>query len=215
MAQRLTSRSKIKAPKASKPKKEKKQKAARVSPQQLSDAIGSNVTDSAIKSHLVTASSLKADVDSAMGAFRAQVKKCKEIGLDPADVSWYLSTKKREPEDVDAETRRRNRIAQVMRLPLGTQLGLFNDGKGKPQTVATRIENDEGVKERTVAATRRTSMEALDKAQEQGKIAGDMDLTRGGNPHEEGSPEFIRWDYGWQEGAKARRDAQFEESKEA
>lgn len=210
MAVRLTSRSKVKAPKPAKEKKAKKKAAARVSPQVLSDAIGGNVPDSAIRSHLTMASSLKADIEKATGAYRAHIKACKAIGIWPEDVSWFLSTKKREPEDIDAETKRRNRIAQLMKLRIGTQLGLFESGS-KKQTVATAIENDEGVAERGVAAAtetkKRSTQESMEKAMDAGSIAGKEGHERDGNPFTDGSPEFIKWDYGWQEGNKARMTA--------
>src|SRR5262249_54978257 len=43
-----------------------------------------------------------------------------------------------DPGDIDAETRRRNRLARLMALPIGTQLGLFDDG----MTVATAVDAD-------------------------------------------------------------------------
>lgn len=85
MAERLTSRSKVKA--AKKPKKDAKKKAARVAPQVISDAVGGNLPDGTIKSFFRESSALLKVAKSAQGEYRAHVKKGKELGLDPADIS--------------------------------------------------------------------------------------------------------------------------------
>lgn len=209
-----TSRSKVKAPKAAK----KEKKPARVAPQVISDAIGGNITDSAIRDGLKEAVELQDAMKSASSAFANHKKKLKAMGIYPDDVSWYLSARQREVDDIDAETRRRNRIATIMRLPLGTQLGLFDSGSGKDKkgkTVATVVENEQGVAERSVAAadTKRqiATKEAMDNAMAAGELAGREGHLRDGNPHVEGSPEAIRWDVGWLAGDRARNDADFAE----
>lgn len=216
MAKTVT-RSKVKATKAPKPKDAKKQKPQRVSAQVLSDAIGGNVSDSAIRDGLKEAVELQDAMKSASSAFANHKKRLKELGLYPDDVSWYLSARKREPDDIDAETRRRNRIARLMKLPLGGQLGLFDDagGKGvKGKSVATVVENDRGVAEKNDAIVegrkRMATTESLEKAMQAGETAGRNGFERDGNPHSGDSPEGIKWDYGWQAGAKARADKEFE-----
>lgn len=223
MAERLTSRSKVKkpaAPKASK-KAAKKKAAPRVAPQVIADAIGGNVTDSAIRDGLREAVKLHEAMKSAGSAYANHKKKLKEIGIYPDDVSWFLGARQREPDDIDAETRRRNRIARIMRLPIGTQLGLFDDGgKGvKGRTVATVVENDSGVAAATAdqAATKRriATNESMEKAMQAGEVAGREGHERDGNPHDSDSPEGIKWDYGWQAGDKQRREKAFEDAKPA
>jgi ribosome modulation factor len=81
----------------------------------------------------------KKAVKSVSGKINANKKAFKKLGGEKSDYDWYLDTRKRDTDDVDAETRRRNEIAVLMGLPIGTQLGLFADG----QTVATAIENDD------------------------------------------------------------------------
>lgn len=73
------------------------------------------------------------------GKIGANKKAFKKLGGEKSDYDWYLETRKRDTADVDAETRRRNEIAKLMNLPIGTQLGMFADG----QTVATAIESND------------------------------------------------------------------------
>lgn len=217
MAQRLTSRSKIKPdpkprkpPKAAKPKKTKP---TRVAPQVLADAVGGNLTDATIKEKLTGAVALKKDLDSANSAYRNHIKACKAVGLFPADVAWYLNAKTREPEDIDIETKRRNRIARVMRLPIGVQLGFWDTGRDKGKSVASLVENDkitETKAETTATETRkRSTNESLEKSMTAGETAGREGFDRKGNPHPEGSPEYLKWDYGWMAGDAERRSIEF------
>ncbi len=97
----------------------------------------SNVTDDAIREHIQICAHLRSALDEASGTYRAALKAAKKDGIEPADIVWYLGAKQREVDDIDNETRRRNRIAKLMGLPLGSQLGLFEGGG----SVATATED--------------------------------------------------------------------------
>jgi ribosome modulation factor len=122
----------------------KQQKAAeRKRPAQV--AAPSNVTDETIQLHCGRAYAnyrefqrKKADMDTARGVYRAGLKAAKDAGLEPEVITWYIDQLKREPEDIDRETRLRNRYAKVMGLPIGTQLGMFDEET--QTTVATVID---------------------------------------------------------------------------
>lgn len=112
-------------------------------------------SDEALVSQLREVLTLKADLDektaaqrSANSLYRSAIKVATKIGagigVTAADVVWLVTSTARDPNEIDAETRRRNKIAELMKLPLGTQLGLL---EGQPTvggvqvSVATRIED--------------------------------------------------------------------------
>lgn len=134
MARRASA--KTKTPKAPKEKKQTPAKQAEAR---------SNLTDDTTRELLYAAVALDKDVQiiaaelaTARSAYSNHKKKAKKLGLEPDDVSWYVNQCKRDPEDIDRETRRRNHIARATGLPITAQLGLFDDGT----TVATVIEED-------------------------------------------------------------------------
>lgn len=125
-----------KTPKAPKEKKQTPAKAAEVR---------GNLSDDTIRELLYGAVALDKDVQillkevaTARSAYSNHKKKAKKLGLEPDDVTWYVAQCKREPEDIDRETRRRTRIARATKLPITAQLGLFDDGT----TVAAAIDQD-------------------------------------------------------------------------
>lgn len=65
---------------------------------------------------------------SVAGKIAANKKAFKKLGGEKSDYDWYLEARHRDPAEIDAETRRRNEIAKLMRLPIGSQLGLFSEG---------------------------------------------------------------------------------------
>lgn len=207
MAQRLTNRSKIKA---AKPKKEKKAKkpTRRMTPSEVAEVVeGSNVTDATIRERIKATLAAHATAKSAQATYRNELKTCKQAGIDPSDVTFYIATKAREPEDVQREVQRRNRILRVMRYPLGHQLGLFDDGKSVARTVEDETIAETKAEEAATTKRKRVSAEMLDKAAESGFEGGKLGIARDSNPHEEGSPEWIKWDWGWVGGSKAPKDA--------
>lgn len=105
----------------------------------------SNVTDETIKEFCDRALAAKIELEKAeeeakskRGIYRQVLKDAKKAGVDQDAIAWWLAARKREPDDIDRETRNRNRIARLMGLPIGTQLGLWDDG----ESVATKAEND-------------------------------------------------------------------------
>lgn len=129
------------------------------------------VTDDVIRKHALRVAKLKAAVDSANGEYRAALKAAKTDGIDPTDLSWYLSTKKRELEDVTREAQRRARIAVVMQLPLG----LIDPTSGK--SIATLVE--EAMKEPTTGAkVKPPSQRDAAAAKKAGRVAGSTGKSR-------------------------------------
>jgi len=78
-----------------------------------------------------------AEAKSKEGVFRAVLKDGKKKGVDPDLILWRLAQRNRSPEEIDKETKARNRIAFLTGLPIGTQLGMFDD----KTTIATAVEN--------------------------------------------------------------------------
>lgn len=117
---------------------------------------------------------LKVQVKSISAKIGVNKKDFKKAGGEKSDYDWYLLARRREPEDIDNETRRRNRIAKFMNLPIGTQLGLLDDG----DSVASAIEKS--------ADKPKFEDDSGYQAAFDGKMAED-------NPHEDGSPAFLRW----------------------
>lgn len=162
----------------------------------------SNVTDDTIREFVGKAIGAKAELEEAeaaakskRGGYRAVLKAAKAAGVDPGHITWFLDARKRDVKDIDRETSWRNRIARVMALPLGTQLGLFEDGT----TVATAVDGDKIAANETAP-----TVDMLITADEQGYQAGQAgklpDATPYGDP---ASPLAIRWE-------KARQKAQEE-----
>jgi ribosome modulation factor len=138
----------------------------------------------------------KIEVDAAMvkhraanGFYRKILKDAKKAGHDPDLIVWYLENKDRKPDEIDKETRARTRIARLMEMPIGTQLGMFEDGT----TVATAIESgtnpDAGLIDK----------DDLDSCEELGFRAGKAGKP-GEAPYPEGDPREIRWSEGWKKG---------------
>lgn len=134
---------------------------------------------------------LQGKARAASSKFRAILKDAKKAGIDPDDILWYRDTRGRDPAEIDAETRRRNRLARVMRLPIGTQLGIFEDG----ETVARKASRDAGD---GATAADRTQLQK--EAHTAGREAGRAGKNRTDNPWPLKSAAFTEWDSGWCEG---------------
>ena len=162
----------------------------------------SNVTDETIRLHTNAIVAADREVRLAREKLKAKKEAAKEAGVTLADVAWFIRAKDRDVRDIDAETRRRNRLAKIMNMPLGTQLGLFEDGK----TVASKIEDDKiaGAPRPSASipalAELRAAREAGDKAGREGKSD---------NPHPEGSPLGLNWEEGRRAATVARAQEVF------
>lgn len=154
-----------------------------------------NVSDETIREHCQRAArhfgelqTAREGVSVAMGTYRATLKEAKKAGVPTQAISWYLAARNRDPEDIDRETRERNRIARVMALPIGTQLGLFEDGS----TVAGAVDQ-----EQLAAAGEKPAGDAYNE----GLLAGKDGKPLSANPFVEGqSRDFDEWERGWGDG---------------
>lgn len=121
----------------------------------------------------------QAKVKGVMGSRKALLKDLQKFDVSRDDALWYLSARKRDVEEIDRETRARNRIAKLMQLPIGAQLGLFEDGDSVAATV------DKGDPE------------------QMGHDAALAGKTTDDNPFEDGSPDFLKWTVGFNRGIEA------------
>lgn len=155
----------------------------------------SNVTDETIRQHVDAIVVAERDVRLARERLAAKKEAAKDAGVTLSDVTWFLRQRDRDVRDIDAETRRRNRLAKIMGLPLGTQLGLFEDG----ESVATKIE--------TATKPKIPTLADLQAARVDGNVAARRGEGADKNPHPEGSGLFLAWEEGRREGT-ARRAAE-------
>ena len=107
------------------------------------DAPPSNVSDDTWREFCAKALRAKADLDAAQtiaksknGAYRSVLKDAKKAGVDSAAITWWLAEKAKEPDVLQAEHSARMRVARLMGLPIGAQLGLFEEGEA-PDAAST------------------------------------------------------------------------------
>lgn len=160
----------------------------------------SNVTDETIRQHVAKCLTAHGEMQTARdelsqktGAYRAKLKDAKKAGVDPDTITWYIAARRREPADIDRETRDRNRMARIMGLPIGTQLGLDFTGKGEVVTVATQVDQK---KLEEVAAGERQPGDAYNE----GLIAGRDGKPLSSNPYPLESDAFDQFEKGWGDG---------------
>lgn len=123
------------------------------------------------------------------GQMKKLVAECASVeGVSQASIRWALSNRKRDPQEIDNETRERTRAARFFNIKIGTQLGLFDTGEGKGRSVGDQVERDENASRGgTGKAASKASIEA---AKKQG--ASDGKLGKGFNcKHPDGSPEYL------------------------
>ncbi|MBN9497840.1 MAG: hypothetical protein J0H39_13875 [Alphaproteobacteria bacterium] len=133
----------------------------------------------------------KATMTRANGRYRKQLKEtAKILGKETADLVWLLAARKREPEDIDRETRRRNELARFAGLKIGTQLGMFEAAPGETRSIGDQVERDAHMAKGGNGAP--GSTEAIERAKSQGDADG-----RNGkgyqNFYDDGSPEFLAY----------------------
>ncbi len=162
-----------------------------------------NVTDDTMVAAVLECGGLKTALETAQGAYRAALKKWEERGVDGGDVAWFLKTKKRDVQDVEAEIRRRNRLMRALAYPIGAQLGMFEDG----ESVGAKVDGDK------IAAAKANGLPTvadLDAAKAQGYDAGLRGYGNDVDPFQanEGSPLSLAWRGGREAGtAEAARRA--------
>jgi uncharacterized protein (UPF0335 family) len=107
-------------------------------------AMGGNVTDETIEEFGNKALTAKLEAEKKRdeaktldSEYRGVLKDAKKAGVDPDAIIWWLKARKRETEDLEREILWQNRMAKVMGLPIGTQLGVdFETG----ETIATTVD---------------------------------------------------------------------------
>lgn len=124
--------------------------------------------------------------NAAKGVTAAIKEVASMTGATKKSVRWALENRRREPSEIDAETRERTRIAQFFGMPIGSQLGLDLDGK----SVAEKLETGEQPIDAMSSTERAHAM-----GYAVGKAAGDPQ-----HDFDEGSPEELAYTAGWRQG---------------
>ncbi len=142
------------------------------------------------------AKAAKKPSNSKTSGYRSIFKEAvKTTGFSNDAVSWFIENRERSPEDIDAETRDRNRVAKFMNMPIGGQLGLLEDGS----SVADMTERDR---------MKDSDPQILAACEAQGMEAGEGATNFNTNPYPEGSKRAGKWGKGWLVGnAKNAPDA--------
>lgn len=170
--------------------------------------MGSNVSDATVEefgNKALTAkleAEKKRDEAKALDSeFRSVLKAAKSAGVDPDAVRWWLKARKMEPEDLEREITWQNRLALVMRLPIGTQLGIDLD---TGQTIATRVDEKTTRKRGGAAKGKKNGSKGADPRA--AYIAG-YDAGKAGKSAKTGSRGIVgdaavEFQKGWQQGMK-------------
>lgn len=138
--------------------------------------LGGNVPDEVLLRNVNACSAAKGRLETAQADYRNTLKIAKADGCSTGAITWYLKAKKRDPQEIDIETRERNRIAKLMALPIGTQLG-FLDGQ---ISIADALEDE------------------LVDPQAEGRAAHTRGVSREANPYTPiDSRQHVDWDFGW------------------
>ncbi len=159
------------------------------SPQQIQEAV-----DRVIEKHdeLVAADKTRFTRNQTLGK---EITACAKVtGFEKDDIKWALTQRLRKPEEIDAETRRRTRIAGYFNMKIGGQLGLLEDGT----SVAARAEK---------AERGDTSPQALTAAEAQGHQAAMDGANFNSCEFPAGSKIRERWETGWKLGQAKRAES--------
>lgn len=151
-----------------------------------------NLTYDTFKEHADECSHLKQVAHDANAAYRQALKRAKGAGINQAALAQALTLRRQDPEKTTTEFRDINRYLKWLGVPVGTQLGMFDD----ETTVATAIEND-------------ASAEEAEKA---GYAAGKGGKSRSPAPYPLGTPLGAAWDAGWLRGQSDLTDEMSERS---
>lgn len=165
-------------------------------PKAASAAPLSNVSGDTIKAAIVEVGAAKTDLESAQGVYRNLLKKWEERGVPSEWVTWGIKQRKREVGDIERDIRWMNRMLAIQEIPVGSQLGLFEDG----ESIGTKVDK---AKAETV-----TSDDDIAKAKAAGYEAGTKGIGEEANPHPDGSPSALAW-------AAERRRATVDRAREA
>lgn len=178
--------------------------------------VGANVTDGAIRDFYGQALAAKVDLEkidaeiaalredraSKNGAYRNVLKSAEKAGIPAAAIRWRLEQRTLDIDDINRHIAWCNRIAFLTRLPIGTQLGLFEDG----QTVAAKLDAAAAKGEGDPAGMLTVSQ--LVAASDEGEKARADGKLRIDNPYEFGTPLSDRWFQGWDDENKRQLQVQ-------
>lgn len=158
--------------------------------------VSPNVTDGTVIEFASEAMKFKGIADKSQaqaredaGRYREVYKRAKKAGVDPDMVRWYVNNQHRDPEDIAKEFQNINRISKLMELPIGTQLGFFQDGS----TVGGAVDQAK-VKKQSGYLTK------LQAKEDAGYRAGKSGHPKDKNPENVDSPSYERWNQGWDKG---------------
>lgn len=112
-----------------------------------------------------------------------------KLGHDKLAIDQYLALRERDVEDIDRETRNLNTLCKFMGLPLGAQLGLFDDGVTVAHAVDTAKIAEAG------AGVPNTAHGAYNLGYEVGKSGDDLI----NNPYPQESELRTQWLNGWED----------------
>lgn len=125
-----------------------------------------------------------AEAKTLQGEYRASLKTSKNLGVEPDMITWWINARRRDVDEIDRETRMRNRMARLMALPIGGTLGLFDDDT----TVAAAIDADK-IK---AGEEDHTAQQARDEGAEAFRAGESM-----ANPYKAGTPHATWWNEGY------------------
>lgn len=134
----------------------------------------------------------------ARSSYRATLKAFKKAGGNVDALTAALAVRNRDPEDVTREWRDINRYARLMNLPIGAQLGLFDDG----ESVAAKVDGDQIEKQQPVP--RKLTDKTLTAIKKDGAEASASGKFATANPYDEGTPEFLAWAGGFRADTEKR-----------
>lgn len=151
----------------------------------------SNVNDDTIRELCLDALNKKnehekkvAEAKSANAEYRAVLKRAKKLGVMPEVITIWLADRKLEVGDVNSRLAQQNRIYRLMRLPVGTQLGMFDE----KTTIATHLDNQQQESERE---------DDPSDAYQAGFNASVAGRPNTENPYDDGTEQHEQWDKGW------------------
>jgi ribosome modulation factor len=148
---------------------------------------------------------IQKELSEASLALTKALEKFKKAGGDKDQMKEALKLRKLTPQEIDRRFRYLNSLLKFMELPIGTQLGMFDQST----TIATAIENERLAAEGKGPLPKTNGLahdseEYLRRIEKDGYVAGINGLPQTSNPCPDGSPSFLRWGKGWREGDDAR-----------
>jgi hypothetical protein len=153
-----------------------------------------NDPEAIFKHHLALIGPLEKALDaattarqSANGAYRAAIKAAKTSGIDTDDLLEFLRLRKKDPEEVTRRFKALNEMLLWGDVPVGTQLGIFEDGR----SVATHGED------RKAADGEDAPRKSLSEIGADAFDACKSGLPIGDNPYPTDTVEGQRWRNDW------------------